>query len=146
MAESFFASLKEELIHRRSWATRAQARRAVVEYIEVFFNRRRLHSSLGYLSPAEYEAQRSTTTRRLRPHNQAVRRTGSTPVQQRGDISWTTQPVPLNLERRASRRPRCSNHVGVRPRRSSDSSAFTERISRRASRSLRRRALSNQTW
>ncbi len=57
VAESFFASLKEELIHRRSWATRAQARRAVVEYIEVFFNRRRLHSSLGYLSPAEYEAQ-----------------------------------------------------------------------------------------
>ncbi len=56
--ESFFASLKEELIHRRSWATRAQVRRAIVEYIEVFFNRRRLHSSLGYLSPAEYEAQR----------------------------------------------------------------------------------------
>ncbi len=58
MAESFFASLKEELIHRQSWATRAQARRAIVDYIEVFFNRRRLHSSLGYLSPAEYEAQR----------------------------------------------------------------------------------------
>ncbi len=58
VAESFFASLKEELIHRRSWATRAQARRAIVEYIEVFFNRRRLHSSLGYLAPAEYEAQR----------------------------------------------------------------------------------------
>jgi putative transposase len=58
VAESFFSSLKEELIHRRSWATRAQARRATVDYIEVFFNRRRLHSSLGYLSPAEYEAQR----------------------------------------------------------------------------------------
>lgn len=58
VAESFFASLKEELIHRHSWATRAQARRAIVDYIEVFFNRRRLHSSLGYLSPAEYEAQR----------------------------------------------------------------------------------------
>ncbi len=58
VAESFFASLKEELIHRRSWATRAQARRAIVEYIEVFYNRRRLHSSLGYLSPAEYEAER----------------------------------------------------------------------------------------
>ncbi len=58
VAESFFASLKEELIHRQSWATRAQARRAIVDYIEVFFNRRRLHSSLGYLSPAEYEAQR----------------------------------------------------------------------------------------
>ena len=58
VAESFFASLKEELIYRRSWATRAQARVAIVDYIEVFFNRRRLHSSLGYLSPAEYEARR----------------------------------------------------------------------------------------
>ena len=58
VAESFFASLKEELIHRQSWATRAQARRAIVDYIEVFFNRRRLHSSLGFLSPAEYEARR----------------------------------------------------------------------------------------
>jgi putative transposase len=58
VAESFFASLKTELIHRQSWATRAQARRAIVDYIEVFYNRRRLHSSLGYLSPAEYEARR----------------------------------------------------------------------------------------
>jgi putative transposase len=58
VAESFFSSLKEELIHRQSWATRAQARRAVVDYIEVFYNRRRLHSSLGYLCPAEYEARR----------------------------------------------------------------------------------------
>ena len=58
VAESFFSSLKEELIHRHSWATRAQARRAVVDYIEVFYNRRRLHSSLGYLSPAEYEDRR----------------------------------------------------------------------------------------
>ena len=53
-----FSSLKEELIHRQSWATRAQARRAIVDCIEVFFNRRRLHSSLGYLSPAEYEARK----------------------------------------------------------------------------------------
>ena len=58
VAESFFSSLKEELIHRQSWATRAQARTAIVDYIEVFYNRRRLHTSLGYLSPAEYEARR----------------------------------------------------------------------------------------
>ena len=57
MAESFFSSLKLELIHRQSWATRAQVRRAVVDYIEVFFNRRRLHSSLGFLTPVEYEAR-----------------------------------------------------------------------------------------
>ena len=56
VAESFFASLKTELIDRQSWATRAQARRAVFDYVEVFFNRKRLHSSLGFLSPVEYEA------------------------------------------------------------------------------------------
>ena len=56
VAESFFASLKLELIDRRSWATRTQIRRAVFDYIEVFFNRRRLHSSLNYMTPAEYEA------------------------------------------------------------------------------------------
>jgi transposase InsO family protein len=57
VAESFFSSLKLELIDRQAWATRAQVRRAVVDYIEVFFNRRRLHSSLNYLTPAEYEAR-----------------------------------------------------------------------------------------
>nr|MDQ3643430.1 IS3 family transposase [Actinomycetota bacterium] len=57
VAESFFSSLKLELIDRRAWVTRAQVRRAVVDYIEVFFNRRRLHSSLNYLSPAEYETK-----------------------------------------------------------------------------------------
>jgi len=55
VAESWFASLKEECIHLRSWATRAQVRRAVFNYIEVFYNRQRLHSSLGYLTPVEEE-------------------------------------------------------------------------------------------
>ena len=54
--ESWFASLKEECVYRQAWPTRAQARRAIVEYIEVFYNRQRLHSSLDYLTPAEYEA------------------------------------------------------------------------------------------
>ncbi len=57
VAESWFATLKTELIDRQSWATRAQLRRAVFEFIEVFYNRRRLHSSLNYLSPVEYEHQ-----------------------------------------------------------------------------------------
>lgn len=55
VAESFFSTLKAELIHRQPWATMAQVRRAVFDFIEVFYNRQRLHSSLGYLSPAEYE-------------------------------------------------------------------------------------------
>jgi transposase InsO family protein len=57
VGESWFSTLKEELIYRQSWATKAQVRRAVFEFIEVFYNRQRLHSSLDYLSPAEYEAR-----------------------------------------------------------------------------------------
>jgi putative transposase len=53
--ESFFASLKKELVHGADFATRAEARAAVVEYIEVFYNTRRRHSALGYVSPVEYE-------------------------------------------------------------------------------------------
>jgi transposase InsO family protein len=53
--ESFFASLKKELVHGADFATRAEARAAVVEYIEVFYNNERRHSSLGYVAPAEYE-------------------------------------------------------------------------------------------
>ena len=55
--ESFFATLKKELIHQRRFRTREEARRGIFEYIEVFYNRERLHSSLGYVSPAEYERQ-----------------------------------------------------------------------------------------
>ena len=57
VAESFFASLKLELVDRQSWATRAQVRAEIAWYIEVFFNRNRLHSSLDYLTPVEYEAR-----------------------------------------------------------------------------------------
>ena len=54
--ESFFASLKKELTHGESFSRRrAEARSSLFEYIEVFYNRSRRHSSLGYLSPAEYE-------------------------------------------------------------------------------------------
>jgi transposase InsO family protein len=56
VAESFFATIKTELIDRRSWATVAQVRSALFEYIEVFYNRRRLHSSLDYTTPVAYEA------------------------------------------------------------------------------------------
>jgi transposase InsO family protein len=58
VAEAWSSTLKMELIDRRSWATRAQARRAVFDFVEVFYNRQRLHSSLGYVSPAEYEARK----------------------------------------------------------------------------------------
>ena len=60
LIESFFASLETELIDRSSWADHAEARAAVFDWIERFYNRSRIHSSLGYLSPDEFE-------RRYRP-------------------------------------------------------------------------------
>jgi transposase InsO family protein len=56
VAESFFATLKKELVHRRSWPTRALLRDALFDYIEVFYNRRRLHSTIGYKTPAQAES------------------------------------------------------------------------------------------
>ena len=57
VVESFFGSLKNELVHRHDFASREDARRAVFEYIEVFYNRQRRHSTLGYLSPVDYAAR-----------------------------------------------------------------------------------------
>lgn len=61
--ESFFASLKKELVHHEDYATREQAKASIFEYIEAFYNRVRRHSSLGYVAPDEYE----------RTHNQSGR-------------------------------------------------------------------------
>jgi putative transposase len=55
MVESFFATIKTELLDRRSWPTRHETRLAIYEYIEGWYNPRRRHSALGYLSPADYE-------------------------------------------------------------------------------------------
>jgi transposase InsO family protein len=60
-AESFFAALKNEMYYRHSWPTRARARFAVADYIEVFYNRQRLHSTLGYRTPNEALTELSTT-------------------------------------------------------------------------------------
>jgi transposase InsO family protein len=56
VAESFFATLELELIIKCRWRTRDDARRAIFRYIETWYNRRRRHSTLGYLSPVDYEA------------------------------------------------------------------------------------------
>jgi transposase InsO family protein len=58
LAESFFASLERELVARSRWRTHAEARTAVFGFVEVFYNRRRRHSALGYLGPAQFEARR----------------------------------------------------------------------------------------
>lgn len=53
--ESFFQSLKVELVHQRSWVTREEARRDLFGYIEGYYNRQRIHSALGYLTPEQAE-------------------------------------------------------------------------------------------
>jgi transposase InsO family protein len=58
VAESFFATIKKELLDRQGWPTRTAAHKAIFEYIEGWYNTRRRHSSLGYLSPAAYESTR----------------------------------------------------------------------------------------
>jgi len=55
VSESFFHSLKTELVHHERFKTRAEANQAIFEYIEVFYNRQRLHSTNGYMSPVNYE-------------------------------------------------------------------------------------------
>ena len=62
LAESFFATLEAELIDRSSWRTRADARLAVFDFIEAFYNPQRRHSALAYLSPAEFERRYRSET------------------------------------------------------------------------------------
>jgi len=57
VAESFYSTLQTELLDRYSWPTRSKLRSAIFEYIEAFYNRKRRHSSLDYLSSAEFEAR-----------------------------------------------------------------------------------------
>ena len=55
VAESFFATLKKELVDRRSWPSKAELRSEIFDYIEIFYNRRRRHCTLGMLSPVDFE-------------------------------------------------------------------------------------------
>ena len=55
--ESFWSTLKTELVHRRTFVSRAEAADAIFDYIETFYNRERLHSALGFMSPVEFEKQ-----------------------------------------------------------------------------------------
>lgn len=60
-AESFFHTLKVELVYRENFKTKEEAKRKIFEYIEVWYNRQRLHSSLGYKTPVQYEYEQLTT-------------------------------------------------------------------------------------
>jgi putative transposase len=67
VAETFFATLKKELVNRRTWPDRLELTSAVFEYIEVFYNRRRRHSTLGMLSPTNYEELPDEKLRTITP-------------------------------------------------------------------------------
>jgi putative transposase len=79
VAESFFATLKKELVHRHSWPTRRELTSEVFEYIEAFYNRARRHSTLGHRSPADYENRTlitggtSLAASRLAPTDQEIK-------------------------------------------------------------------------
>ena len=62
VAESFFATIKNELLNRQPWPTKTHAHQAIFSYIEGWYNTRRRHSSLGYLSPATYETTTQPAT------------------------------------------------------------------------------------
>jgi len=69
VAESFFATLKKELIHGRSCPSKGELRTEVFEYIEVFFNRRRRHSTLGFPSPEQFDTYWASAARKVEPRD-----------------------------------------------------------------------------
>ena len=81
MAESFFATLECELIKRRSLKTQAEARTAIFEFIEGWYNTKRRHSALGYLSPNEFERRTAATARHAQGDARGRERTGLEPCQ-----------------------------------------------------------------
>ncbi len=87
VAESFFSTLKNELIHRHHWRNRHELQTALFEHIEVFYNRRRLHSSLDYRTPAQVEDAyaRAAYTR--------VNETGGSPERLRGNSVFRVGPL-----------------------------------------------------
>ena len=112
MAESFFATLECELLDRRRFKTHAEARMAVFEFIEGFYNPRRRHSSLGYLSPITFERHFAAVTLEPGAHQHAV---VLAPVKERpGSIAANrTAGVPAVLDSRSTRRRRkCAGRDG----------------------------------
>jgi putative transposase len=90
VCETFHASLKKERIYRRSWPTRAEARAAVFEYIEGWYNPRRRHSTLAYLSPIEFERQ----------HTELAQPALETPNSDNGSVAAASPRAPDELTTR----------------------------------------------
>lgn len=104
MAESFFATLECELLDRRRFKTQAEARIAVFEFIEGFYNPRRRHSSLGYLSPIAFEHQHAQTT--LEPEAYEHGLVLASVKERPGNVAASrTASPPAVLDRRSTLRP-----------------------------------------
>ena len=105
MAESFFATLECELLDRRRFKTQAEARIAVFEFIEGFYNPRRRHSSLGYLSPIVFERQFAAATLEPGAHEHAA---VLAPIKERpGNVTASfTVNLPAVLDSHSTRQPR----------------------------------------
>jgi hypothetical protein len=103
MAESFFATLECELLDRCRFKTQAEARMAVFQFIEGFYNPRRRHSSLGYLSPIAFERQYAATALEPGAHEHAV---VLAPVKERpGNVAAScTASVPAVRDSHSTRR------------------------------------------
>ena len=101
VAETFFATLKKELVNRRSWPSRLELQSAVFEYIEAFYNRRRRHSTLGMVSPAEYEQTQKQShpsrSNKQRPKQPGVDESGG------GPLTSTNESVASSVSGSASR-------------------------------------------
>lgn len=75
--ESFFSTLKRDLLHRETWPTHAQVKRALFDYLESFYNPKRLHGALGYQSPVEFEKAITASAKRPSPSYQPSRKSRS---------------------------------------------------------------------
>jgi Integrase core domain len=117
VAETFFATLKKELVYRRSWPTCQELRSEVFEYVEGFYNPRRRHSTLGMLSPDEFEAP----ARRPRAHARAENLNGMLKLFEFPTTTTTTTTTTTRLSTQAlkcpGKRGRSTRPSGRRPAR-----------------------------
>ena len=92
MAESFFATLECELLDRRSWKSKAEARTALFTWIEGWYNPRRRHSSLGQLSPINFERKHDADNDRVQEHGLPTAAVGSS----QAPTAAVDNPAPVN--------------------------------------------------
>lgn len=92
MAESFFATLECELIDRRSWKSKTEAKTALFTWIEAWYNPRRLHSALGYASPINFEEKHAAENDRAHEHGFPTAALGSS----QAPTAAVENPAPVN--------------------------------------------------